>query len=1074
MNEITIADIKCRLDIVDVIGRIYGYSLTKDGDEYKGAILATSKSGKSLNVNPDKQVYNDFSGHAGGGDVLDFIAFAEGLDIQRDFVQVLHVAAQHAEIVLDYNLNYPEAAERRELQRLNRHVFGYYHSCLTDERREYIKTKWGLSDKYIDDMLIGYAPENSHMLQVSEIKDYFSTEILKKSGLFYCNDNDMLVDIYRGRIIFPYWNRGEIVYSIGRDPKWIKDSKSKKFIKQLVHSDKYPYVSEAVQNVLFGEDSLRGNDIVYITEGIADAGALLQAGKACISPVTVSFKEKDIEPMVQACRNKKLVKIINDNEENESGINGAIKTAKSLESAGIRTEIILLPRPDGVDKIDVADYLKEHNIEELDAILGQSVWETLLYSSDVPEKEHERPRAAKQFIECKLAQMRRTERKAFCLSAVRKYYGLSAEIMRDILRTVRIESGTDKYYSGEGRFIPTKLSEDIQKDHIFATFGNEIWIYHPVSGCYQPDGEPIIRKRVRDVLQEDSIEKFGNEVVYDISVCTQADRIEFDKENEFVNLHNGYVNIYTGEFFQHSPEMKFTSALPIVYDPAANCPKFDDFIKCTGVDRTQILEAFSYCLVPGYPIHTFIMFIGDGGNGKGTALRLLNRFLGSNNTRNYTMQELTTDRYAKAGLYGKYANICGDMPAEYVKDTAIIKTLSGGDPITVRNIYEKQFDFTNRAKLIFSMNHLPQFDDTTDSTFRRAHCIEFNNRVIGMMEGFNEEDLAAEIPGIFNEALKVLPELLERGEFTGKKSIEENREYMLNKADSVAAFMRMCADEGDGKTRTQDAYTAYTKFCTENRFTRVTNAVFGKRLKSLFPEIYKIPIVNEGARDMHYVGMLLKPQYTNLDQKKVDEEYTMIHNGTSKNPIDITKTQGKHSKDIAKTQQKNANNQHQEAEMQLKDTANSIIFNENLKEKESDENADSQKYREIYGSLPCLSESKQSIDSEKPSDLCSVSAVFDEDLLCLMNAWEEQHNERISKKNHFKAVQDIAKARNVRSPEYSSLEAAIKRITYSRCVECGSSELYGTSKDTGEKRCKACYDRLFTRPAVAIPEELVL
>jgi hypothetical protein len=118
----------------------------------------------------------------------------------------------------------------------------------------------------------------------------------------------------------------------------------------------------------------------------------------------------------------------------------------------------------------------------------------------------------------------------------------------------------------------------------------------------------------------------------------------------------------------------------------------------------------------------------------------------------------------------------------------------------------------------------------------------------------------------------------------------------------------------------------------------------------------------------------------------------LIHNGTSKNPIDITKTQGKHSKDIAKTQQKNANNQHQEAEMQLKDTANSIIFNENLKEKESDENADSQKYREIYGSLPCLSESKQSIDSEKPSDLCSVSAVFDEDLLCLMNAWEEQHN----------------------------------------------------------------------------------
>ncbi len=339
-NEVE--DIKSRLHIEDVIMQ-YGYTLKPEGSELKGAILTTSNSGKSLNVNPDKQVYNDFAGHAGSGDVLDFIAFAEGLDIRSDFRQVLKIAAEHAGITLDDRTDYTDAAEKRELHRLYRLVCGYYHNCLTDADREYIRSKWGITDQIIDDLLIGIAPTNCHLLQVTEIKDYFSTEILKKSGLFYCNNNDKLVDIYRGRIVFPYWKYGEIVYTIGRDPKWDNDKNQHKFVKQLVNSDKFPYVSPAVENILFGLDSIRGCDTVYITEGIADAIVLLQNGFPVISPVTTRIKAADIEQVVTACKGKKLVKIVNDNETNESGLKGAIDTAKALESAGIRAEIIILP-----------------------------------------------------------------------------------------------------------------------------------------------------------------------------------------------------------------------------------------------------------------------------------------------------------------------------------------------------------------------------------------------------------------------------------------------------------------------------------------------------------------------------------------------------------------------------------------------------------------------------------------------------------------------------------------------------------------------------------------------------------
>lgn len=1069
---VNLDDIRSKLDIVDLIEES-GIRLTAEGGEYKGAISPTSKSGKSLHVNRVKQIYNDFSGHAGGGDAFNWLAYVNGLDIKNDFVQVLHIAAEKTGIVLDNNIDYSLVAEKRELHLLNRIAFTHYNSLLTEDKIEYIQSKWGTTKEIIDNELIGWAPENCRLQQVPEIKDYFSTEILEKSGLFYCNDDGKLVDIYRGRFVFPYWHNGEPVYSIARDPKWDKDKTRKKFIKQLVNSEKFPYVSHAVENVLYGIDSLKGNDTVYVTEGIADAIALKQAGKAVLSPVTIKFKDSDINNVVETCKSKKLVKIVNDNEDNESGLKGAMSTAKALYRVDIPAEIVMLPRPDGVDKIDVAEYLLKHDMEELDAIAGQSVWEILLDSTNVPEKELDRPRAAKQFVETHLTEMRRLDRKTFCLTAVKRHFQLSTESMRDVLKIVQIRTGADKYYTGDGKFVPIKLSEDIQKDHTFATFGKEIWVYHQDTGCYQPDGEIIIRKKTRDVLEDDSIEKHGNEVVYDVAICSQANRAEFDSENEFVNLQNGYVNIFTGEFFQHSPERKFTSALPIVYDPTAICPKFDEFIQCTGVGRTQILEAFAYCLVPRYPIHTFIIFIGDGGNGKGTLIRLLGEFLGSHNTKHYTMQELAKDRYAKGGLFGKYANLCGDMPSNYIEDMAIIKTLSGDDTITARNIYGEPFDFTNRAKLIFSMNHIPKFDDTTDSTFRRILVVEFNNRVQGLTEGFKESDLADEIPGIFNEALKVLPALLERGDFTGVKSVEETREYIMDRADSVAAFLKHCTEEGSGRTKTQDAYTAYTKYCREKGETRKDNRVFGRRIKDLCSDVMKVSAYEGSNKIYYYSGLEVKDGYTGLNSNVEDQLYLTAHNNRL-------------TTDHQQTNRKNVIIQEQENDLIENRLTNSTIFKEKLREKKDGEKNVLLDSRVTCDDLLVCNDKNMSKDSEKHVKSVNLLLVGDAPALDLLNTvneliaiWQQQSGERIYKKTAHKALLDIPKMQKARCIDYTFIEAVVKKLVQSRCVDCGSDAISDKSEvkigsNVYASRCRECYIEYQKLTPVKLPETEVL
>jgi hypothetical protein len=125
-------------------------------------------------------------------------------------------------------------------------------------------------------------------------------------------------------------------------------------------------------DTFFGEDSVRGADQLLITEGITDAISARQAGIPCISPVTTRFRKRDIPKLVQLTRLVGKVVICNDAEENDAGVAGALETAAALHEAGRDVRIAALPRPEGVDKVDVNEYLKEKPPEAFQALLDRA------------------------------------------------------------------------------------------------------------------------------------------------------------------------------------------------------------------------------------------------------------------------------------------------------------------------------------------------------------------------------------------------------------------------------------------------------------------------------------------------------------------------------------------------------------------------------------------------------------------------------------------------------------------------------------------------------------------------------
>ena len=438
-NRDKVEEIKSLLDIVDVIGRDIDLHHI-GGDEYAGTVGEAGSSGESLKVNQVQQTWYDFKNKQ-GGDVYDWIGNINGLDARgADFPKVLKIAADLAGVELEEMTEQERdaAKEKADIHNIYTETAEIYHKNLTPELYDYIENKWGITRETVDKLKIGYATTGGDLTDLD-------ITTLKKSGLVYVNNGIIGGEGFEGRIIFPYLKNGKVVYLIGRETGETPEAERKKrmkYKKLLVHKEGHEYVSPEVQNSYFyGEDSLRGAEYCIITEGVADCIVMLQAGFPCISPVTVQFREKDHPKLINLTKRLKRVYICNDNETNKAGLKGALNTAEGLEGAGIEVRLIELPKPEGVDKIDIADYMKGHSPKDFKELMGSSVslWTYKLNQQVIPVSATslERHRAFKTFISNELKGMEQAEWELFVNNEVMEKFRLKQKDIKTTVAEIR-------------------------------------------------------------------------------------------------------------------------------------------------------------------------------------------------------------------------------------------------------------------------------------------------------------------------------------------------------------------------------------------------------------------------------------------------------------------------------------------------------------------------------------------------------------------------------------------------------------------------------------------------------------
>jgi len=303
-------------------------------------------------IYPDTNSYYCF-GCKKGGDIFDFVMDKEHCSFPEAISRIEGIfgikANSGVEILAQSKIHLVENIL------LASAVYFQEQLSNTDTAIAYL-IKRGVNAESISKFMLGYAPVDYDLLgylegQGFEIEDIFLSGLIKKG-----TDGNQY-SFFRDRIIFPYLKNGRVAYMAGRELPGA--SSNAKYLKLKVN--------EYVQNEFYNSDALfHRNGQLIITEGYFDCILAVQNGFSAVSAGGTQIREdllKGLEGRTSPCQ------IAFDNEKSGAGEEAAVSLADRLFRTGVAARIISLPRKESVDKVDLADFLSAHTVEEFISVL---------------------------------------------------------------------------------------------------------------------------------------------------------------------------------------------------------------------------------------------------------------------------------------------------------------------------------------------------------------------------------------------------------------------------------------------------------------------------------------------------------------------------------------------------------------------------------------------------------------------------------------------------------------------------------------------------------------------------------
>lgn len=369
ITQQTIQQITNRIDIVEIIGEFV--KLKKRGVNYLGNCPFHNEKSPSFTVSPAKEIYKCF-GCGKSGNAIGFIMEHE----KYSYAEALKWIAARYNIEIEETETSPEVKQQQQLAEslfiLNAFAQKHLSDNLTKTEEgksvalTYLKHR-GFREEIIEKFQLGYNLEAKDDLTRALLQNQFNIDYAQKAGLVVSR-NDMVMDNYRGRIIFPIHNQSGKIIGFGarliksndKAPKYINTPENDIYVK-----------SKILYGTYFARQAINKYDECLLVEGYTDVISLHQAGIENV--VASGGTSLTVEQLRLIRKHTNNLTIIYDGDS--AGVKAALRGLDLALEEGLNVKLVLIPDnedPDSyVKKIGAASFREFIEANKKDFILFQ-------------------------------------------------------------------------------------------------------------------------------------------------------------------------------------------------------------------------------------------------------------------------------------------------------------------------------------------------------------------------------------------------------------------------------------------------------------------------------------------------------------------------------------------------------------------------------------------------------------------------------------------------------------------------------------------------------------------------------
>jgi putative DNA primase/helicase len=295
----------------------------------------------------------------------------------------------------------------------------------------------------------------------------------------------------------------------------------------------------------------------------------------------------------------------------------------------------------------------------------------------------------------------------------------------------------------------------------------------------------------------------------------------FDKSRFLLNCLNGTLDLKTGSLSPHRPEDRITKLAPVVYDPDAACPKWDAFLTTimgNSDDTIRYLgRVAGYALTGDVGERCLILCHGHGRNGKSVFLKTLLHVFGdygmSAPSHLLTSAGRQQHPTAFADLDGMRLVTISEL-TDGKFDEALVKQLTGGDPIRAHKMHCDFYQFNPTHKFVIASNHKPEVKEVGLAIWSRFKLVGFGVTIhLSDVDKGLQAKLQEESAGILAWAVRGCLEWQRLGGLAEPVGVLQATNEYQAEMDPLAAWIAdRCVEDVRQETNSTELWDDYIKW----------------------------------------------------------------------------------------------------------------------------------------------------------------------------------------------------------------------------------------------------------------------